>query len=386
MSSTVKIHYDCDNYYASVEERFAPHLKTVPFAVCGDPDMRHSIVMSKNSIAKKAGVITGISFRQAKQICPNLAYVKADMAKYLAQAKIIRNIARKYSDIITPYGIDESWIDLGKLTFNEGMQIAELIRIEIMYSLGLSASLGVSFNHIFSKIGSDYRKPNTVTVITHDNYKDIVWALPVSHMLFVGGRRMKILQSAGIMTIGDIARADPILLGRLLGKVGNDLHRYANGDDSNFKPNADNINSLGNTITPPADLRTNSDVGAILYLLSTTVCARLKKHGLKTTCISLHMRDSEFNKVTRQKSFGIGTDSVNYMFNQAYTLFTKHYKWKRPVRSLGLRAEGLDKMEQLTLFPVDDCEPVVNVDARVKQLTSQYGELRVEESPFIKGC
>ena len=385
MSSAVKVHYDCDNFFASVEELESPHLKTIPMAVCGDPDMRHSIVMSKNSVAKKAGVITGISFRQARQICPSLVYVKADMGKYLEQSKLIRNIARKYTSSISPYGLDESWLDLGKISFKEAIQIAELIRIEIKYSLGLSASLGVSFNHIFAKIGSDYRKPNAVTAITPESFKDIVWPLSASRLLFVGGRRMAILQTAGIMTIGDIAQADPILLGRLLGKVGNDLHRYANGDDRTFKPNSDRINSLGNTITPPADLRSNADVSAILYLIATTVCARLKKHDLKTDCISLHMRDSNFNKTTRQCSFNISTNDVNFVFNQAYTLFTRHYKWNYPLRSLGLRAEGLDKMEQLTLFPVEECKPVVDVDARLKQLTRRYGQLSVEENPMIKG-
>ena len=384
MSARVLLHCDCDNYFAAVEEKHNHGLKSIPFAVCGDPAMRHSIVMSKNSLAKKAGVLTGISFRQARQICPSLHYVKADMGKYLAQTKIIRSIFQKYSDTVIPYGMDESWVDLGVISYQVGAQIAELIRIEIKYALGLSASLGVSFNYIFSKIGSDYRKPNAVTVITHENYKDIVWALPTSDLLFVGKRRMKLLQTAGILTIGDIARADPQLLGRLLGKVGNDLYNYANGNDSAFKPVNDRINSIGNTLTPPADLRSSEDVSAILYLLATTVCTRLKKHGLKTCCISIHMRDSAFNKTIRQCSFKISTDNTNYVFNQAYALFARHYKWKHPLRSIGLRAEGLDKMEQLTLYPYDDCKLSVDIDARIKMLTRKYGELKVEESATTK--
>ena len=384
MSHRTFIHCDCDYYFAAIEKRDNPTLENIPFAVCGDPEMRHSIVMSKNSLAKKAGVPTGISFRQARQICPDLHYVKADMGKYLKETNAIRNIFHKYSGTIIPYGMDEAWIDLGPVPYKVGVQIAELIRIEIKYALGLSASLGVSFNYIFSKIGSDYRKPNAVTVITHDNYKDIVWALPASDLLFVGSRRKRLLQCAGIQTIGDIARADPLLLGQLLGKVGNDLYCYANGDDSSFKPANDSINSIGNTLTPPADLRSSEDVSAILYLLATTVCARLKKHGLKTSCISIHMRDNAFNKIIRQCSFKISTDNVNYVFNQAYALFSKHYKWKRPLRSIGLRAEGLDKLEQLTLYPYDECKLSVDVDSRIKQLTRKYGALKVEESATTK--
>ena len=384
MPNRVIIHCDGDNYYAAIEEKHNPSLKNVPIAVCGDPAMRHSIVMSRNKLAKRAGVISGISFHQAKQICPGLVYITADKSKYLAETLIIRDIFNKYSDTVIPYSLDESWIDLGPVSYREGAQIAELIRIEIKYALGLSASLGVSFNYVFSKIGSDYQKPDSVTIITQDNYKEIVWALPVSRLLFVGEYRENILQNAGIITVGDIAKADPMYMNRLLGKVGLDLQRFANGDDRSFNPAYDRIRSLGSTLTPPADLRSVEDVSAILYMLTTAVCARLKKHRLKTYRISVHWRDSDFNKTIRQLSFKISTDNVNYIFNHAYDLFNKIYKWKRPLRSLGLRAVGLDRMEQLTLLPYDEVELCIDIDSRLKKLISKFGHLKVEESAMTK--
>jgi DNA polymerase-4 len=386
MEAAKYIHCDNDNYFASVEEKFNPSLKNIPFAVCGDPEMRHSVVMSKNSLAKRAGVPTGISFRQAKQICPNLAYVKADMGKYLEQTKLTRGVYFKYTDTVIPYGMDESWISIGAVSFHEAAQIADLIRIEIMYSLGLSASLGVSFNRIFSKIGSDYRKPNSVTIITPQNYRDIIWMLPVSDLLFVGIKRKQVFNAAGIYTIGDVARSDPARLVKLVGKAGYDLWCYANGDDSTFKPNSDHIGSIGNTITPPADLRSNEDVSAIIYLLASTVCARLKKHKLKTGCVSITMRDNSFNRYTRQNKLQINTDNVNYVFNSAYGLFTKHYKWERPLRSIGVRADNLESMEQLSLYPYDECELNFDIDSRIKNLTDRLGILKVEKSAAIKGC
>ena len=381
----VILHCDMDNYFAAVEEKYNPALRRVPFAVCGDPEMRHSIVMSKNHLAKKAGVPTGISFRQAQQICPNLKYLTADFNKYLEQTKISRAVYMKYSDAIIPYGMDESWIDLGDVSYKEAAQIADIIRIEMMYTLGLSASLGVSFNYIFSKIGSDYRKPNTVTVVTPENYKDIVWPLPATDLLFVGNQRMKLLSGIGVSTIGDIACSNPEYLFKLLGKVGYDIWRFANGDDRTFNPSSNGMDSIGNTITPAADLYTNEDVSAILYLLATTVSTRLKKHKLKTRCISINLRDNGFNKKVRQCSFPVPTDNAIYIFNKAYALFTKHYKWEKPLRSsIGIRTDNLESVEQLTLLPIDECELVVDIDDRIKSLTERIGPLKIEKGAGLK--
>ena len=375
----IYLHCDMDNFFATVEEKHNPALKHKPFAVCGDPAMRHSIVMSKNALAKRLGVKTGLAFAQAKQICPNLSYVKADMPKYLVETKNARAVYLKYTDNIVPYGMDESWIDLGGVSFREAEQIADLIRIEVMYSLGLSASLGVSYNRIFSKLGSDYRKPNGITVITKDNYKQIVWPLPASELLFVGSVRKRVLSGVGIYTIGDIAQADPGKLSKLLGKVGYDLWCFANGDDRNFKPNLDEIGSIGNTITPPADLKTNEEVSAVIYLLVSAISARLKKHGLSARCVSICTRDSNFDKVIRQRSFGHPTDNVNKLFNTAYDLFSMNYKWDNPLRSIGVRVDNLDTDLQLTLFD-DDCDLNIDINSRIKAVTQKFGKLEFEKT------
>jgi DNA polymerase-4 len=375
------LHVDMNNYYASVEEKHDPSLRNLPFAVCGDPEMRHSIVMSKNAIAKTAGVLTGISYRQAKEICPELAYIRADYPKYLHETKSARKVYRKYTDNIIPYGMDESWLVLEPhTTLDEARQIADIIRIEIMYSRGLSASVGVSDNLIFAKLGSDYKKPNAVTVITPENYKEIVWPLPASDLLFVGNARRDVLQKAGITTIGGIANAAPDYLGALLGKVGVDLWQFANGDDRGFSPACERIGSIGNTITPPQDIRTTEDASAVLYLLVTAVCARLKKHSLKANAISLCAKDSRFNKTIRQCTFPFASDNRNYLFNQAFGLFKKNYTWGNPLRSLGIRVNQLDDCEQLSLLKLDACDICVDINERIKRLTSRFGSLKVEKT------
>lgn len=380
----VILHCDMNNYFASVEEKFDPALRKVPFAVCGDPEMRHHIVMAKNSLAKKAGVMTGLSYHQAKEICPDLGFIKANMPRYLEEAKTARKTYLKYTDTIIPYGMDESWIDLTEtgVTMEQGRQIADLIRLEIMYMQGLSASVGVSDNLIFAKLGSDYQKPNVTTVITKKNYRQLVWPLPASDLLFVGQKRKKILAKIGINTIGEIARSDPNVLQRLLGKVGYDLWCFASGDDRNFHPENDKIGSIGNTITPPEDLRSTEDASAIIYLIVNSICARLSKHQMKAYCISINMKDNQFNTLTRQCSISYPTDNINYIFNQAFGLFLRHYTWEHPLRSVGVRVDHLvtREYEQLSLFQPDECEICVNIDERVKVLTSRLGQLNVEQS------
>ena len=377
----VVLHCDCDNYFASVEEKHNPALKSKPFAVCGDPAMRHSIVMAKNALAKKAGIKTGLSYAQAKQICPGLGYIIADMPKYLVETKAVREVFLKYSDKIVPYGMDESWIDLTQtcVSMKEAEQIADIIRIEIMYSLGLSASVGVSFNYIFSKMGSDLNKPNGTTVILRENYKQKVWALPASELLFVGNARRKILACAGIRTVGDIARAGPERLRKLLGKVGYDLWSFANGDDRHFDPSIDRIGSIGNTITPPEDLYDDKEVSAVIYLLVNAIVTRLKKHNLKAKCISICIRDNKFEKVIRQCTLSHFTDKINIIFNQAFELFKRNYKWQHPLRSIGVRVDNLDEHDQISLFE-NDCELSIDINIRIKALTQRLGKLEFEKT------
>ena len=383
-SPRIILHADMNNYFASVEEKFSPRLKHVPFAVCGDPEMRHSIVMARNSLAKKYGITAGISFKQARLLCPNLVYIKADYEKYLRETKEARKIYKKYTDTVIPYGLDEAWLDLTETGVNmaEARQIADLIRIEIMYSRGLSASVGVSDNLIFSKLGSDYKKPNATTLITRENYREIVWPLPSSDLLFVGEKRRKLLSAFGINTIGDIASADPRQLSKLLGKVGYDLWNFSRGIDSTFHPENDSIKSIGNTITPPEDLKDSDEVKAVLYLLACSVAARLKKHGLMLLTLGINVRDGSFCNINRRRSLGEPIYKEDEIYFEALKIFESIRGGTFPVRSLGVRAENLIPagLLQQSLFTK---EPVhADIDDKLIKLKERFGELSVEQSSF----
>jgi DNA polymerase-4 len=372
-----------DRFYCTVEEKHNPSLKNTPFAVCGDPEMRHSIVMSASNLARQYGVRAGLRFSDARRLCPALRYVTADYQKYLPETKTAREVYLKYADTIIPYGLDESWLNLEDgVSLHEAEQIAKLIKLEIMYSMGLSASVGVSHNLIFSKIGSDYQKPNGLTVITKENYKQIIWQLPVKKLLFVGQVREKMLTECGIKTIGDIAAADPMYLTKILkSKVGYDLWAFANGDDSGFHPEDDKIGSIGNTITPPKDLRSNDEVSAVIYMLASAVCARLKKHRLKTRCVAINLKDSKFNTTTRQCTLEQATDSKNRIFNRAFELFKNNYSWINPLRSIGVRAASLDDGTQMSLFDSDEHDNIdIDISSQIKRLTERFGKLGVENA------
>jgi DNA polymerase-4 len=277
--------------------------------------------------------------------------------------------------------MDESWLELDERTpLSEAQQIADILRIEIMYALGLSVSVGVSFNYIFSKLGSDLNKPNGIAVISKDSYKQIAWPLPAEKLLFVGNARKKVLSDVGINTIGNIAQAEPQRLIKLLGKVGYDLWRFANGDDKNFKPNSDEIGSVGNTITPPADLHNDEEVSAVIYMLASAISTRLMKHNLKTRCVSICTRDSGFDKVIRQCRLNYPTDNPVRIFNSAYELFTAHYRWDKPLRSIGVRVDNLAVDNQMSLFEQDDCELNMDIDSRIKSLTQKFGKLEFEKT------
>lgn len=208
------LHCDCNSFFASVECVFRPELKTVPMAVCGNPENRHGIILAKNELAKKAGVVTAETVWQARQKCPELVLVPPHHQEYVRYSNLVNAIYQRYTDQVEPFSIDESWLDVtgSRTLFGSGETIADTIRKAVREELGITVSAGVSFNKIFAKMGSDYKKPDATTVISRENYRQLLWPLPISEMIFVGKASRTALRELGIYTIGDLARAEPSLL------------------------------------------------------------------------------------------------------------------------------------------------------------------------------
>ena len=268
----VILHSDMNNFYASVEILYDPTLRDKPVAVAGDEEARHGIVLAKNDIAKRFGIRTGQVLWEARQQCLGLVCVPAHYERYLAFSAQARDIYASYTDQVESFGLDECWLDVtGSVgLFGEGAAIADDIRGRMKRELGLTVSIGVSFNKVFAKLGSDMKKPDATTVITPENYRDKAWSLPVSDLLYVGPATTRKLNQYGITTIGELAQANPDLLYWLLGKNGIMLHQFANGQDHSGVRRyyaVPPMKSIGNSTTAPRDLVSEDDVKITLMAL-----------------------------------------------------------------------------------------------------------------------
>ena len=232
MGGRVVLHSDLNNCYASIECMLHPELRGKYIAVCGSTEDRHGIVLAKNQLAKQCGVKTGEVIWEARQKCPQLTIVPPHMDQYLKFSRIVRAIYLRYSPEVESFGIDESWIELTGsplLAHKTPAEIANEIRKAVKEEVGLTVSIGVSFNKIFAKLGSDMKKPDAVTEITEASFKEQIWPLPASELLYVGRATTERLRCYGIHTIGDLAKADRQMLVRLLGINGEKLWIFANG-------------------------------------------------------------------------------------------------------------------------------------------------------------
>ena len=376
------LHIDMNNFYASVECLYRPEIRDFPVAVAGDPLNRHGIILAKNILAKKLGVKTGEAIWQAKLKAPNLVTVPPDFRKYLKFSRLARQILYDYTDQIEPFGIDENWIDVtgSKLLRGDGSAIANSIRQRIKEELGITVSIGVSFNKIFVKLGSDIKKPDAVTVIPHDKFKDIIWLLPVSELLYVGKATQRKLTSRGIMTIGDLANYPVDLLVDMLGKWGEVLSLFANGKDTapvRKLNEASAVKSIGNGTTCPRDLTCNQDVALVFTVLSESVAARLRDYGLKCTGVQVYLRDNELHSLTRQKKLSKPTYLSTDILQAGMELLVQNYTWQKPLRSIGIRAIDLvteNSFMELSLF--DDNDKLIqqeNLAHTIDALRSRIG-------------
>ena len=375
------LHSDLNNFYASVECLDNAALRGKPVAVCGDPALRHGIVLAKSYEAKAFGVATGQAIWEARSRCPGLVVVPPRYDRYLEISRQVRELYLQYTDQVEPFGLDESWLDVGgsAALFGDGKQIADTLRRRVRGELGLTVSVGVSFNKVFAKLGSDYRKPDATTVITRENYRELVWALPVSDLLYVGPATARKLGRYGVYTIGALARSSPDFLHAVLGKVGVMLWQFANGLDRSgvstyyaMPP----IKSVGNSTTAPRDLVSDDDVKITLYALCESVAARLREQRCLCSTVQLGIRDNTLLRYERQEKLTAPASNSTDLFDAAFRLFCTN-RPSRPVRSLSVRACGLSPAEeapQLSLFPEDvKRRKREDLEQAVDRIRAKYG-------------
>ena len=337
-------HCDLNSFYASVELLDHPELRHLPVAVCGDPESRHGIILAKNEPAKKFQVKTAETIWQAKRKCPDLVLLPAHHSVYREFSQKINRMYQDYTDLVEPFGIDESWLDVSgtlHLFGGDPVALADEIRRRMRQEFGLTISVGVSFNKIFAKLGSDYKKPDATTWISRDNYQRLVWPLPVTDLLYVGRSAAETLERVGVRTIGDLARFDRERLFRLLGKQGSQLHDYACGLDRSPVAPAGQYTppkSVGNGNTFAHNLQSREEIQAGIVQLADQVGARLRRHRMKCTGVALQIRDPDFRDISRQKRLEVPTCLGREIARETMELADGCWNMQKPVRALTVTA------------------------------------------------
>lgn len=390
------LHCDMNNFYASVECMLNPRLKGHPVAVGGDVENRHGIILAKNYEAKKYGIQTGEALWQAKQKCGDLIIVPPNYEEYLKYSRLAHSIYEEYTDLIEPYGMDEVWLDISSCSkpFRYGEQVANELRERIKFELGLTISVGVSFCKVFAKLGSDMKKPDAVTIISKDSFRELVWNLPASDMVGVGRATGKLLARYGIRTIGDLANAYPDLIQTKLGKNGMILLAFANGEDRSHVARQDYeppMKSVGHGVTTMQDLENNAEVWRIMLALTQDIGKKLRLYNKHAGGVAIYVRyvqDKQIFGKQWQCQLPMRTHSAAILAREAYNLFERNYKWACPVRSVTVRAINLcsqEEPEQIGFFvnpqEVDRRERLETV---VEEIRDRFGKYAIQPASLCQ--
>ena len=339
------LHCDCNGFYASVECVLHPELRSVPMAVCGDPESRRGIILAKNELAKGYGIKTAETIWQAKRKCPQLVLAPAHHDQYALFSKRINGIYQRYTDLVEPFSIDESWLDVtgSRELFGGGKKIADELRKAVREETGVTISVGVSFNKVFAKLGSDLKKPDATTVIPYDHWQDTVWPLPVEDLLYVGPATTRSLHRLYVKTVGDLAHMPPASVRARFGKFGVVLQSYAMGlDNSPVSPIGAEpiIKSVGNSTTMPRDMEDGDGLRIVLYILCESVAERLRALGLQCRTVQVSLRGTDLSWCERQAPLAAPSCNATAIYNTAYRLYRNNARG--PLRSIGVRGCGLD--------------------------------------------
>ncbi len=376
------LHCDMNGFYASVELLDHPELKDKPMAVCGNPENRHGIILAKNEIAKKCGVATAETLWQARRKCPRLRVVPPHHEKYRYYSKLINNIYLEFTDMVEPFSVDESWLDVTASLnlFGSGRKIADKIRDSVRKRLGLTLSAGVSFNKIFAKMGSDYKKPDATTVISRENFKNILWPLDVTSMFFVGKSTAEKLKTLGINTIGELALCDRRTMVSMLGKQGGLIHDYANGLDDAPVLRYDArepAKSIGNGITFRRDLSGTDDIKIAVISLSDTVATRLRKHKMKASGVKVDIKSPAFKTISRQQQLDNPTNLAETIAETSMDIIRKSWQLSSPIRMITITAINLcdeEQSMQLSLFfDEQDSEKSEKIERTMDDIREKFG-------------
>ncbi len=389
MQPPIILHSDMNNFYASIECLDNPALRGKPMAVAGDPNARHGIILAKNYEAKKYGVATGDPLWMARQKCPDIIFMPPRYDRYIEFSQAASQIYEEYTDKVEAFGLDECWLDVTESTglFGNGKEIADEIRERMKQELGVTVSIGVSYNKIFAKLGSDLKKPDATTVIGAD-FREKIWPLPADMLLYVGKATYAKLLKQGIHSIGDLACCDPAFLEQLLGKNGIMLWTFANGLDRSpvcYSYSHRIIKTIGNSTTTPRDLTTDTDIKTILYILAESVAERMRLEHFYCRSVQISIRDNSLASFERQGKLPLPTCTAQSIFEKAFELYCRN-RPSRPVRSLGVRACNLSYMEYRQLSFLEDAvkdQRQEELERSIDKIRNRYGHYAIQRGIML---
>lgn len=383
MEQRIILHSDANSFFASVAAAEDPSLNGKAVAVCGAVEERHGIVLAKSEKAKKAGVYTGQTVGEALKACPKLCVVPPDYGLYVRYSERLKRIYARFSDRIEPFGLDECWLDVGPAIKKpeDGRLAADMIREQVKRELNITVSVGVSFNKVFAKLGSDLKKPDGTTLITPDGFRAMLWPLPVESLFGVGGATRRALNRYGIFTLGQLAACDRLFLKEALGKSGETLWAYANGLDTSPVVTANEappIKSVGHGTTPPRDIKSNDEAYRLMIALCQDIGTRLRQYKMRCNGVCVSARDTRLNVRSMQAAMERATDNSGDIARAAYGVFCGQGGVKEPLRSLTVTAIRLESSEtpfQTDLFsnPVR-LERRSRLDRTVDAIRARYGK------------
>ena len=386
------LHCDIDYCYAQIEEMKFPELKNIPMAVGGSEEKRHGIILAKNPKAKVYGVKTAEPLREALAKCPKLLIIHPSYDEYLYYTEKVKEIFRYYSDKVESFGIDEAWVDVTESVslFGSGVEIAREIKRRVKEEIGLTVSMGVSFNKVFAKLGSDLNKPDGLSIITRDNFKEVVWPLPVEDLFYVGPATKKKLYAEEIKTIGQLANMNIGLVKKRLGKMGELVYHFANGVDISevaFNGYQRLPKSVGNGVTTPKDICDYHDAEIVFLVLVESIAARLKELNMMGNVISIVLRDKDLNSFSRQIKLSEKTNISKDIMQAVRFLLRENYDFKIPLRSLSVCVSELSidyGVRQLNLLiDEEQQEKNRNLDIVMAQIRSKYGFYKIKRCQML---
>lgn len=385
------LHADLNNFYASVECMLKPELKLVPLAVAGDANSRHGIILAKNELAKKLGVTTGETIWQAKLKAPNLVLAEPHFDLYTKYSNLAFEVYTRFTSQVEPFGADECWLDVTNSTmlFGSGEQMANNIRKIIFNELGLTVSVGVSFNKVFAKMGSDLKKPDATSVITRQNFKELLYNMPASELFMVGAKTAEKLYKLNIRTIGDIAASNEAFLNEHFGINGVKMLESARGenrDEVRLSHESRIEKSIGHGLTTRHDINSYADAETLIFYLAERVGARMRKRLMRANGISLDIKNNNLEHISRQKKLLAATYTSTDIAASAIELLHANYDFKIPIRALTVSVFDLvptDSGNQITMFDNKKALRNESLEKTLDNIKAKYGSSAISRANLL---